>query len=88
MSSHLTDLSLLKWLGEHLSVSLQDPSAVIESVEVGHIMTLHISSKHSKNISLSLVLLLKFVIQDDPPVSVQELECMVPQFLSHLGQSQ
>lgn len=41
----LTDLSLCKWLREHLLMSLQDPSAVIECVEVRHIVTLDISSK-------------------------------------------
>ena len=52
---HQTDLSLLEWLREHLSMSLQDPGAVIEGVEVGHIVTLHISPEYFAKILISLL---------------------------------
>ena len=57
---------------------LQDAGVVLEAVEVGHIVCGHISPRERCEMSPGGG-------EGDSPVSVQELECMVPKFLGHLA---
>ena len=58
---------------------LQDAGVVLEAVEVGHIVCGHISPGERCEMSPGEG------EEGDSPVSVQELECMVPKFLGHLA---